>query len=127
MGQKGGMRSWLLVVPLALAGCHESELEPKAPAGVWTEPGRGAAEATYTMAPVPAVIDPAPVAREPPKSISLGYVGDEPLTETPPSPPHWPYVQEPFYYQEPYPTPYAFAVPRRHGHWRRMPPRVAPW
>jgi hypothetical protein len=112
------MHRWLVALPLALGGCHESELEPKAPEGIWTEPGQGAAEATYTMAPVPAVIDPAP-APERPKSISLGYIGDAPLTETPPSPLHWPYVQEPFYYHEPYATPYAFAVPRRH--WRRVP------
>ena len=121
MGQNGRMRRWLLVLaPLALAACHESELEPQTPEGAWSEPGRGAAEATYTMAPVPAVIDPAPV-RERPKSISLGYVGDEPLTETPPSEPHWPYVQEPFHYREPYPTPYGFAPPRR-GHWVRVKP-----
>jgi hypothetical protein len=54
------------------------------------------------MAPVPAVVDPAPVPRERPQSVSLGYIGDAPLTETPPSPPHWPYVQEPFHYREPY-------------------------
>jgi hypothetical protein len=113
------MPRWLFIAPLALAGCHESELEPKAPEAAWSEPGRGAAEATYAMAPVPAVIDPAPVP-ERPKSISLGFVGDEPLAETPPAPLHWPYVQEPFHYQEPYPTPYAFAVPRRR-YWRRVP------
>jgi hypothetical protein len=122
MGQKRGMRRWLLLAPLAVVGCHESELEPKAPE--WGEPGRGAVEATYAMAPVPAVIDPAPV-RERPRSISLGYIGDAPLTETPPSPPRWPYVEEPFRYQEPYATPYGFGLPRR-GRWVYVPASEAP-
>jgi hypothetical protein len=72
------------------------------------------------MVPVPAVLDPAPVVRERPRSVSLGFVGDEPLTETPPSPPRWPYVQEPFHYVEPFPTPYAHGF-RRHGHFRWVP------
>jgi hypothetical protein len=88
------MRALLLL--LLISGCHESELEPKSPE-TWAMPGEGAAEATYAMAPVPAVYDPAAI-RERPKSISLGYIGDGPLTPTPYHGPRWPWVQEPFRY-----------------------------
>lgn len=93
----------LLALAVGGAGCHESELEPKTPEGVWDMETPGvAAEASYTMAPVPAVMNPAPLPRERPRSISLGYIGDAPLAGSPPVGPHWPYVQEPFHYREPY-------------------------
>src|SRR6476469_3715323 len=115
------MRRALLGLLLALTACHESELEPQTPDQVWDEPHSatyGPLEATYAMAPVPAVVDPAPVPREPPRSISLGYVGDAPLAESAPSPPHWPYVQEPFHYREPYGgRRYGYG----RGHWVRVP------
>ena len=121
-------RLTLVATALFLIGCHESELEPQTPASALRAPGEGgAAEATYALAPVPAVYDPAPV-RERPQSISLGFVGDAPLAETPPAPPHWPYVQEPFHYVEPYPTHYAFRT-GFHGYCRgwcgRMPRYVS--
>ncbi len=118
------MRSAIVAIALLLVGCHESELEPQTPAAAMRAPGEGAAEATYALAPVPAVFDPAPV-RERPASISLGYVGDAPLTETPPSGRHWPYVQEPFHYVEPYPTYYGyrsgFHRAYGRGRWMRVP------
>lgn len=90
----------VLLVAAALAGCHESELEPKSPEQVWDLETPGAsAEAAYTMAPVPAVFDPAPVPRDRPRSVSLGFIGDGPLTPSPHVGPHWPWVQEPFRYQ----------------------------
>ena len=114
-------RRLLLLVGVGLcaaasAGCHESELEPKAPEQVWDVPS---AEATYAMAPVPAIVDPAPV-RAPARSVSLGYVGDEPLAELPTSGPRFPYVHEPFRYQEPY----AYNRGYRRGHWVRVPPQA---
>jgi hypothetical protein len=96
--QRGrAMRRFLLLL-VFLVGCHESELEPKAPEA-WALPGEpGALEGSYAMAPVPAVVDPAPV-RERPRSISLGFIGDNKLTATPYHGPRWPWVQEPFRYR----------------------------
>jgi hypothetical protein len=110
------MRRVILGLLLVLTACHESELEPQTPDQMWDEhPDQvqgGPLEASYAMAPIPAVMDPAPI-RERPRSISLGYVGDAPLTETPPGPPRWPWVEEPFRYQEPY-------GPQRYGYGHRM-------
>jgi len=118
------MRRVLFALPLVLDGCTESQLEQRVPEQVWQDrptgptPQEGPLEATYRMSPVPAVVDPAPVPRERPRSISLGYVGDAPLTETPVYPPHWPYVQEPFHYREPYGgRRYGYG----RGHWVRVP------
>lgn len=90
----------LAVAALPAAGCHESELEPQTPDQVWAvdRPGTGV-EAAYTMAPTPAVFDPAPVPRERPRSVSLGYIGDTPLAPSAPRGPRWPWVQEPFHYR----------------------------
>ncbi len=90
----------LAAVAFPLAGCHTSELEPQTPDQVWEvdRPGSGV-ESLYAMAPVPAVFDPAPVPRERPRSVSLGYIGDWPLAGSEPTGPHWPYVQEPFHFQ----------------------------
>ncbi len=82
---------------VGLAGCHASELEPQTPDEVW-QVDRGAPEAAYTMAPVPAVYNPAPIA-ERPRSISLGFIGDAPLSPAAPHGAHWPYVQEDFHYR----------------------------
>jgi hypothetical protein len=109
----GTMRSTVALVlaalsVLALAGCHESELEPRTPDAIWVEPNEGSLEAAYAMAPVPAVTNPAPQPEsQRRRSISLGYIGDAPLTQAPPSPPHWPYVAEPFRYRDPYPRVYG--------------------
>jgi hypothetical protein len=90
----------LLLATALLGGCHESELEPKTPDQMWEVERPGAAtEAAYTMAPVPAVFDPAPVPRERPQSVSLGYIGDAPLTPAPHVAARWPWVPEPFHYR----------------------------
>jgi len=88
----------LLAMAGGLAGCHESELEPKTPDAVWDmeRPG-GSTEATYALAPVPAVFNPAPLPRERPASISLGYIGDGPLTPAHGIVRRWPWVQERFH------------------------------
>jgi hypothetical protein len=88
----------LLLSAGAIGACHESELEPKTPDGVWEmeRPG-GSVEATYTLAPVPAVFNPAPLPRERPRSVSLGYIGDAPLTQTQGVTRRWPWVQERFH------------------------------
>ena len=118
------MRPAVLLAPLVLAllnaGCHESELEPKSPDALWESPMT--AEQTYMLAPVPAVVDPAPV-RERPKSISLGFIGDQPLTEVPSSGPRWPYVAEPFHYREPYAYGgyYGYRGGYGRGHYVRVP------
>jgi hypothetical protein len=106
---------------LVVAGCHESELEPQTPEGLWCD---RSAETTYMMAPVPAVVDPAPVWPQP-RSISLGYIGDERLTPTPPSPPHWPYAPAPPFADHyragyGYRSGYGFAYRYRgRGYWRQ--------
>ncbi len=111
----------LALAAACLSGCHESELEPRTPDQVWDLERPGAsAEAAYTMAPVPAVINPAPTPRERPQSRSLGYVGDEPLAPLPSAGPHWPYVPEPFHYREPYPS-RGNGYGRGRGHWVRVP------
>jgi hypothetical protein len=90
----------LAAAAVPLAGCHESELEPQTPDQVWAveRPGAGL-EAAYTMSPTPAVFNPAPLPRDRPRSVSLGYIGDSPLTASPPRGPRWPWVQEPFRYR----------------------------
>jgi hypothetical protein len=108
MRQEITMRRALLASLLLLPACHESELEPATPDRMWEDPSAfhssswepmttGPLEATYALAPVPAVVNPAPLPPEPPRSISLGFIGDEPLTATPPHPARWPYVPEGFY------------------------------
>jgi len=83
---------------LGLAGCHESDLEPASPLrGDWSM--RAADIPAQAMSPeVPAlyVPDPAPITARP-RSVSLGFIGDEPLAPSPVMGPRWPWVQEPFH------------------------------
>jgi hypothetical protein len=87
-----------VVVALALLGCHESDLEPQSPLrGDWSMAEWQAPVATIPMeAPAVYADNPAPVVYRP-RSISLGFIGDEPLTPTPYSGPRWPWVQEGFH------------------------------
>jgi hypothetical protein len=85
-----------------LGGCHESDLEPQSPLrGDWSM-SHWATPAAAMPIEVPslAVVDPAPISYRP-RSISLGFIGDAPLTQTPYYGPRWPWVQEPFYYGAP--------------------------
>jgi hypothetical protein len=87
----------------AAVSCHESELEPKAPEnGEWVAspvevaPAPEPAEIHTIIPPQKWVENPAPGRRTQRQSISLGFIGDEPLSETESTGPRWPWVQEPF-------------------------------
>jgi hypothetical protein len=99
----------IVAVASQLAGCGESEIEPRSAASVqgdeWDPfvpeppPRAGAAPRAQPLAPRAelAVVEPSPPPPQRPRSISLGYIGDEPLTPSPPTPPRWPWVAEPFH------------------------------
>jgi hypothetical protein len=87
----------------ALAGCHESDIEPQSPVSdewavrEWSQP-----VVLMSQADVPPGLprgddgNPAPLPAEPPRSVSLGYISDAPLSQVQ-VPRRWPWVQEPFH------------------------------
>jgi hypothetical protein len=83
----------------ALAGCAESQLEPRSDwiaSPVIFAPSPGAAEIHTIVAPEKWVENPAPSAPVRRPSISLGFIGDEPLGESEQGRPRWPWIPEPF-------------------------------
>ena len=97
MEKRGEVRILVgLALAVLVAGCHESEIEPASPIrDDWARASFQDPEEMFWDVPPPVVTNPAPVVYRP-ASISLGYVGDAPLTETPAQAPHWPWVQERF-------------------------------
>jgi hypothetical protein len=97
--------AWAGVVMAAVCmGCHSSDLEPESPIRhdwaktQWQEPVMAMPQ--WDVPPVDAS-NPAPTQGARPRSISLGFIGDEPLTPPPATVvPRWPYVQEPFHMEE---------------------------
>ena len=105
----------LTVMGAFVAGCHESEIEPRAPiADPWEEGRAEWDRPVFAMSqddiPAAVVDDPAPVLVRP-RTISLGFVGDEPLAPSPTMPPRWPWVQERFHLQPAYA--FGYGIPRR--------------
>ncbi len=102
-----------------MAGCHESDLEPQSPLrGDWTMSGWQAPVASVPMeAPLVYAENPAPVLYRA-RSVSLGYIGDAPLTATPYGGPRWPWVQEGFHMAPAYAYGYGYGYGRR-GRGRR--------
>ena len=116
---------------MSIVGCGESEIEPRSAASVagdaWDpfsdaprDPSRSDLTTRFPP-PMPvradSVHEPIPAPPTPPEgetlastyapprrahSISLGFAGDQPLTESPPTPRRWPWVAEPFHMQDRY-------------------------
>jgi hypothetical protein len=111
----------LATASLACAGCHESDLEPQSPLrGDWTMSQWAAPVSSIPMeAPAVYAANPAPILYRP-RSISLGYIGDEPLTPTPYAGARWPWVQEGFHMAPAYAYGYGYGYGyARRGHRRR--------
>jgi hypothetical protein len=111
-GVNARVSSVLVAVSMCSAlacGCHESDLEPQSPLkGDWTMAKWDApAAAMPVMVPSLYAGDPAPIMVRP-RSISLGYIGDGPLTPSPYMGPRWPYVGEGFYGGYGYANPYRY-------------------
>jgi hypothetical protein len=99
-------------------GCHESELEPESPVrGDWSMAEWQAPVAYMSQSDVPSsvIVNPAPVVYRP-RSISLGFIGDAPLTPSAEQGPRWPWVQEPFHMAPSYA--YGYGYGRRSRRWR---------
>jgi len=82
------MRRLLSVTAVLLAltgvGCHESDIEPRSPlSDDWTVYDSEEPVEMMSQEDIPEVSaeNPAPLPAEPPPSISLGCIGDEPLTQ----------------------------------------------
>jgi hypothetical protein len=106
-------------IAVCATGCHESDLEPESPLrGDWSITQWQQSAATMSQADIPhyAVVNPAPLPLERPRSVSLGFIGDAPLTPSPVYAPRWPYAPEPFYQS------YAYGYGRygrsSRGRWR---------
>jgi hypothetical protein len=94
-----GLLLTLQVGMLSLAGCHESDIEPETPiSDEWAVRDVGRPVVLMSQADIPPADfgNPAPLPAEPPRSVSLGYISDAPLSQVY-VPRRWPWVQEPFH------------------------------
>jgi len=108
------MRSAPLALALvALTGCGASEIEPRSPASAMGDAWNPFRPDLEALAPPemrgpgdPPLLDARAIARfeadpapihERPRSISLGYCGDAPLTPSEPTAPRWPWIAEPLH------------------------------
>ncbi len=93
-------RTLALLGAIALvAGCHESDIEPRSAIEddwairQWQQPA-----GQMSQADIPRVWaeNPAPMPRIRARSVSLGFVGDAPLEQESPAEGRWPWAQELF-------------------------------